>query len=532
MHDLSIGRIGRDGKWRLTKPTFGQANTQEPLGNPDTLKINEWLANGQVLFTDDFIELYNPHANPVDLSDMSLTDNPIMQPGKSRLGPLSFIAGKGYAVFAADDSNNPGHVNFKLSADGEMIGLFDGQLKEIDKVLYGPQTTDVSYGRSPDGSNNLEFFELPTPGVSNPGKTTTTTTITLMAESATKRVRVPTGAISDNWRGGGAFDDSGWNDGTFVSGKTGGVGYENNPGDTINYTAFISRNVGSLMYNIRGTCYIRIPFTVDANNINDITGLTLKMRYDDGFLAYINGTPLETATRNFTGTPAWNSLATSGHADSDAVNFEHISISGYIGALRSGSNILAIHGLNGTTTTSTDFLISPELEATITEVNEAFPYPEALKLLDGLRITELMYHAPDGSAYDYIELYNIGNITLDLNGVRITQGIDFTFPPMTLASGRYVVVVSNIAAFQSRYGSSASVAGQYSGNLSNAGEDIVLKLPFPLEAAILRFRYSDALYPTTDGSGDSLTIREPTAHPATWDWLESWQAASPTPGGP
>jgi hypothetical protein len=152
--------------------------------------------------------------------------------------------------------------------------------------------------------------------------------------------------------------------------------------------------------------------------------------------------------------------------------------------------------------------------------------------LDGLRITELMYHAPDGSAYDYIELYNIGNTTLDLNGVRITEGIDFTFPPMTLASGHYVVVVSNIAAFQSRYGSSARVAGQYSGNLSNAGEDIVLKLPFPLEAAILQFRYSDAWYPTTDGNGDSLTIREPTAHPATWDWLESWQAASPTPGGP
>jgi hypothetical protein len=532
LHDLSIGRIGREGKWCLTKPTFGYANIQQPLGNPDTLKINEWLANEEVLFNDDFIELHNPHTNPVDLSGMYLTDNPITQPGKHKIGPLNFIAGRGYAVFQADDSNNPGHANFRLSADQGMIGLFDAQLKEIDKVLYGPQTTDVSYGRSPDGSNSFMFFELPTPGVSNPGKTTTTTTITLMAESATKRVRVPTGAISDNWKGGAAFDDSGWNDGTFVSGKTGGVGYENNPGDAINYTAFISRDVKSLMYNINGTCYIRIPFTVDADIINDITGLTLKIRYDDGFLAYINGTQLVTATRNFTGTLAWNSLATSGHADSDAVNFEHISISGYIGALRSGSNILAIHGLNGTTTGSTDFLISPELEATITEVNEAFPYPEALKLLDGLRITELMYHAPDGSTYDYVELYNISNTTLDLNGVRFTQGIDFTFPPMTLDAGHYVVVVSNIANFQSRYGSSATIAGQYSGNLSNGGEDIVLKLPVPLEAAILRFRYSDKWYPTTDGSGDSLTIRDPLAHPATWNQPESWRAASPTPGGP
>jgi len=344
-------------------------------------------------------------------------------------------------------------------------------------------------------------------------------------------VRVPTDAIIDNWKGGAAFDDSDWNDGTFVSGKTGGVGYENNPGGTINYTAFISRDVKSLMYNISGTCYIRIPFIVNTNIINDITSLTLKMRYDDGFLAYLNGTPLETAIRNFTGTPAWNSLATSTHADSDAVNFEQIPISAYLGALRSGSNILVIHGLNGTTTTSSDFLISPELEATITELNEAFPYPEALKLLDGLRITELMYHAPDGSEYDYIELYNISDTTLYLNGVRLAEGIDFTFPPMTLASGHYVVVVSNIATFQSYYHSSATIAGQYSGNLSNAGENIVLQLPWPLEAAILRFQYSDTWYPTTNGTGDSLTIHDPSAPPAMWDWPESWHPASPTPGG-
>jgi len=57
-------------------------------------------------------------------------------------------------------------------------------------------------------------------------------------------------------------------------------------------------------------------------------------------------------------------------------------------------------------------------------------------------------------------------------------------------------------------------------------------LPVPLEAAILRFRYSDMWYPTTDGSGDSLTIRDPAAHPATWNRPESWRAAAPTPGGP
>ncbi|MEJ2704561.1 MAG: CotH kinase family protein, partial [Sedimentisphaerales bacterium] len=53
--DLSIGRTGRDGRWRLTVPTFGWANMAEPLGDPRTLKINEWLADGLVLFEDDFM---------------------------------------------------------------------------------------------------------------------------------------------------------------------------------------------------------------------------------------------------------------------------------------------------------------------------------------------------------------------------------------------------------------------------------------------------------------------------------------------
>jgi hypothetical protein len=530
INNFSIGRVGYDRQWKLNKPTFGYANTQAPLGNPDTLKINEWLTNEEVLFNDDFIELHNPHTNPVDLGGMYLTDNPATQPKKSRLGPLSFIAGKGFAVFTADDSNNPSHVNFRLSADQGMIGLFDAQLKEIDKVLYGPQTTDVSYGRSPDDSNNLIFFELPTPGVSNPGEITTTTTIILLHESDLKRVRVPTGAISDNWKGGGAFDDSGWNDGTFVSGKTGGVGYDVT--QTL-YDPYITWDVETQMYTTtkRDSCYMRISFPVDANDRDDIKIMTLKVRYDDGFIAYINGQKV--AERNAPDPPLYSSSATGLHSDSDAVLFDDIDVSDYIDdALRSGSNILAIHGLNNSGNRS-DFLISAELEAGITEVNEAFPYPEALELLDGLRITELMYHDPDGSEYDFLELYNISDTTLDLNGVRLAEGIEFTFPPMTLDAGHYVVVVSNIADFQSRYGSSATVAGQYSGNLSNGGENIVLQLPWPLEAAILRFRYSDKWCPTTDGGGDSLTIRDPFAHPATWNQPESWRAAfPPTPGGP
>jgi hypothetical protein len=165
--DLSIGRIGYNGIWHLTIPTFGQANIAQPLGNPDTLKINEWFTKGDVLYESDFIELFNPHPFPVNLGGMYLTDNPVTQPNKFQIGPLSFIDGQNFTVFIADDQNQSGHPNFKLSADGGMIALLDAQLNDIDTVIYEPQMTDVSQGRMPDGAHKFEFFEQPNPGLSN-----------------------------------------------------------------------------------------------------------------------------------------------------------------------------------------------------------------------------------------------------------------------------------------------------------------------------------------------------------------------------
>ncbi|MHC4331441.1 MAG: lamin tail domain-containing protein, partial [Planctomycetota bacterium] len=519
--DLSIGRTGYDGQWRLTVPTPGLANIARPLGDPTTLKINEWLTNGEVLFEDDFIELFNPHNSPVDLSSLYLTDNPVTQPGKCRLGPLSFVAGEGFVVFSADGRDQPGHVDFRLSADGEMIGLFDVELNEIDKVIYRPQTTDVSQGRAPDGAESFKFFELPTPGVANPSIEAGSVSVsTLVPESTDKSVLVPTAEISQAWRTEFGFDDSDW---IFGMGSPGGVGFESRSG----YEALISIDLEAQMYNRNTSCYIRIPFTIEAVELARLTELTLKIKYDDGFIAYLNGA--EVAKRNFSGTPVWNSNASASHSDSASVVFEDIDITQFIGNLKPGDNLLAIHGLN-TSLTSSDMLISVELDASVTKADEGFPFISAMELLDGLRVTELMYHAAGGSNLDYIELHNISETILDLNGIRLGEGIDFTFSDMTLEPRRYVVVVDNLAAFRSTYSKGINIAGEYSGSLSNGGEEIVLKLPWPLEAAILRFEYSDTWHPTTDGGGSSLVIDDPLVHPATWSESESWRAAIPTPG--
>ena len=68
-----------------------------------------------------------------------------------------------------------------------------------------------------------------------------------------------------------------------------------------------------------------------------------------------------------------------------------------------------------------------------------------------------------------------------------------------------MVLVANPAAFLSRYPCVTNIGGQYTGELDNAGERLYLE--GALKEPILDFAYDDAWYPTTDGQGFSLVIR-------------------------
>lgn len=524
--DLSAGRVGPLGLWHLTTPTFGRANLSHPLGDPGTVRINEWLASEKVLFGSDFIELYNPDPLPVDLGEFYLTDTPSVEPGRHRLRPLSFVAGRGYMVLAADDGVDPGHLGFKLSSDGDLIALFDASYQAIDGVIFTSQTTDVSQGRLPDGDVRFEYFLLPTPGLPNSAPPeAAVTTLDLVPEGAAKRAIIPTSAaqVSDDWKSRADFDDSTW---LIASGAPGGVGFERSSG----YEPIISLDVETLMYAKNTTCYVRIPFPLDGDPASAFTSLLLSVRYDDGYVAYLNG--VEVGRTNAPGTLRWNSAATDSH---EAVypGFDDIlDLSDRIDLLRQGDNLVAIQAMNNSITSS-DFIISAVLEAKRVETSGGdYPYLGELYLLEGLRVTELMYNAPQGEGLDYIELGNVTNVPLDLTGVRFTAGVDFTFSSMILKPGEHTVVAGDPAAFRTRYGTAINVAGQYAGRLSNSGEDIVLKLAAPLDAAILRFRYADTWYPATDGGGQSLTIVDPTAAAVTWSDSESWEPSQPSPGKP
>ncbi|MGA2034634.1 MAG: lamin tail domain-containing protein, partial [Thermoguttaceae bacterium] len=329
--DLSIGRIGHDGDWTLTQPTFGAANVAARTGNPATLKINEWLASENVRLTDDFLELYNPDPLPVPLAGLSLTDYPISEPGMNPIAALSFVAGGGYIAFTADGNPElgPDHLNFKLSANKEWLGLYDASLNPLDTILHFDQTTDYSQGRSPDGgASPYQYFAVPTPAVAN------------------------------------------------------------------------------------------APVT-------NLTNLT-----------------------------------------------------------------------------------------------------------NGLRITEIMYNPLGDGDLEFIELKNVGTATLDLTGVRLTDAVTFTFPAMLLAPNQYVVVARNAEKFSEKFGPGINLAGEYNGKLSDGGDHVVLQLPGPYDAAILRFDYQPTWYPSTAGGGYALAIRNTAALPATWSSGASWQVGTVLGGSP
>jgi len=76
--------------------------------------------------------------------------------------------------------------------------------------------------------------------------------------------------------------------------------------------------------------------------------------------------------------------------------------------------------------------------------------------------------------------------------------------------GRAALLVNDRVSFTSRYGPASTVYGEYSENLGNAGEDLILRLPDPQQAAVLRFSYDDDTsvgWPGgADGNGSSLEI--------------------------
>ncbi|MFN5960083.1 MAG: lamin tail domain-containing protein [Verrucomicrobiota bacterium] len=132
---------------------------------------------------------------------------------------------------------------------------------------------------------------------------------------------------------------------------------------------------------------------------------------------------------------------------------------------------------------------------------------------------EIQYHPAGDGEPEWIELRNRLSIAVDLGGWQLSGGVDYRFPVgTTIAPGGYVVISGNPAALQTASGLSG-VLGPWSGNLSNAGEELRLR---DLSGRLMdEMAYNDrGGWPAgADGSGCTLSRRdghEPGERAAAW----------------
>lgn len=134
------------------------------------IRINEFVAQNQTGIVDenlqheDWLELYNTANQPVVLDGMRLSDDLMQLKWTIPTGTTIPPHGTVLVWCDEDGTQGPMHANFKLSATGELVALWDAAGQNLlDSFAFGQQLSDVSTGRILDGGSAWATFPAPTP---------------------------------------------------------------------------------------------------------------------------------------------------------------------------------------------------------------------------------------------------------------------------------------------------------------------------------------------------------------------------------
>ena len=285
----------------------------------------------------DWIEIFNPDDQPVNLLNWSLTDSKV-DPTKWLFPEITLAPHRFLVVFASGKNRTspdaPLHTSFRLSAPGSYLALHGPGGTPIASQFdpqYPPQSEGTSYG------TGMEYHSQ-----------------VLVTAGAAVRFLVPTdAALKLTWTE-KDFDASSWTSGTL------GIGYDAKATPT--YKDLIGTDVQTLMQGINPSIYMRITFKVD--DLAALSGLILRMKYEDGFVAYLNGK--EVGRKNVPTTTSWNSRAQSRRLEKDALVFQDLDLSSHVDLLVAGDNVLAIQGSNEVVAGAA-FLMLPQLEGLVVD---------------------------------------------------------------------------------------------------------------------------------------------------------------------
>ena len=292
--------------------------------------ISEFLTWNETGYRDDdgdrsdWIELHNPDSTDINLAGWFLTDD--RQNLQKWVFPSIVLGANQYSLIFASGKNRsqlgaPLHTNFRLRSEGEYLALVNPQAEVVFEFApqYPKQFPDVSFGRERQTDSETVLLPIGAPA----------------------RALIPADdRFALRWTE-TDFDDEEWK-----FGRT-GVGY--------GYRDLVGLDTRE-MRGENSTVYVRISFHLDA--LPDLDRFILRFRYEDGFVAYLNG--IRIASNNAPAALVWNSAAVADRPDAEAQEPVDINIAAAGQLLRAGNNVLAIHGLNRTPTSS-DILFLPEL---------------------------------------------------------------------------------------------------------------------------------------------------------------------------
>ncbi|HYW80738.1 MAG TPA: CotH kinase family protein, partial [Thermoguttaceae bacterium] len=153
-----------------------------------------------------------------------------------------------------------------------------------------------------------------------------------------------------------------------AEGRIVGVGYD---AESIGFKNTLQTDVLGAMKGNNASLWTRFEF--DLDDPQDLDSMFLRMQYNDGFVAYLNGIPI--ASRNAPASVQWNSTATAERTIQESLQWEEFKLSSHMGDLVPGTNVLAIHALNSTANDS-NLLIVPELVGIVTGTTPQFYFDE------------------------------------------------------------------------------------------------------------------------------------------------------------
>ena len=238
-------------------------------------------------------------------------------------------------------------------AGGRQGLVLEPRLRGLRALAVGP----AGYLVAGAGTDRLvRIWDLTPPAVKSKSQLPTKD-LALISRGDKWRLKRGLAAPARGWNKPG-FDASGWES------LPSGFGY----GTDAEELKTVKTPLKDMQKNSYLSVFVRATFRIaDPSNVRK---LTLKVVYDDGFVAYLNGVEVDREAM-IGKPPAFNqgAIATVNNARE-----KHIDLKAHLDKLKAGENVLAVQGHNANLASS-DFILTPSLDA----VMSIPPLPEKKK---------------------------------------------------------------------------------------------------------------------------------------------------------